>query len=56
MGTCAIVGTADNLVGKGWGQQIDAHDFIVRFNTVLKGYEKDVGSRVDGLWVKVRAV
>jgi len=52
MGTCAIVGTADNLVGKGWGKQIDAHDFIVRFNTVLKGYEKDVGSRVDGLWVK----
>eukprot|EP00239_Pterosperma_sp_CCMP1384_P009201 CAMPEP_0197866686 /NCGR_PEP_ID=MMETSP1438-20131217/44350_1 /TAXON_ID=1461541 /ORGANISM="Pterosperma sp., Strain CCMP1384" /LENGTH=419 /DNA_ID=CAMNT_0043485273 /DNA_START=128 /DNA_END=1384 /DNA_ORIENTATION=- len=52
LGTCAIVGTADNLVGKKWGKQIDAHDFVVRFNTVLKGYGDDVGSRVDGLWTK----
>lgn len=52
LGTCALVGTADNLVKKGWGPQIDAHDFVVRFNTVTKGYEADVGARVDGLWTK----
>mmetsp|Transcript_12489 Transcript_12489/g.17021 ORF Transcript_12489/g.17021 Transcript_12489/m.17021 type:complete len:226 (-) Transcript_12489:189-866(-) len=52
LGTCAIVGTADNLVGKNWGPQIDAHDFVVRFNTVTKGYEKDVGYKRDGLWTK----
>ena len=52
LGTCAIVGVADNLKGKGWGKQIDAHDFVARYSAKLKGFEKDVGSKVDALLVK----
>ena len=54
LGTCAIVGNADNLSGKGWGTQIDAHDFVVRYNVEIKGFEKDVGTKRNGIWTKVR--
>lgn len=54
LGTCAIVGNADNLSGKGWGRQIDAHDFVVRYNVEVKGFEKDVGHKKDGIWTKAR--
>lgn len=53
LGNCAVVGNADNLSDKGWGSQIDAHDFVVRYNVRTKGFEKDVGYKVDGLWTKV---
>jgi hypothetical protein len=52
LGTCALVGSADNMLKKGWGKQIDAHDFVVRFNSVLAGFDKDVGKKTDGLWQK----
>jgi hypothetical protein len=52
LGTCALVGSADNMLKKGWGKQIDAHDFVVRFNSVLTKFEKDVGTKTDGLWQK----
>ena len=52
LGTCALIGSADNMLNKGWGKQIDAHDFVVRFNSVIKGFEKDVGEKTDGLWQK----
>ena len=52
LGTCALVGSADNMLKKGWGTQIDAHDFVVRFNSKMKGFEKDIGSKTDGLWQK----
>ena len=45
LGTCALVGSADNMLKKGWGTQIDAHDFVVRFNSKMKGFEKDIGSK-----------
>lgn len=56
LGTCAIVGNADNLSGKGWGKQIDAHDFVVRYNVEIKGFEKDVGTKRNGIWTKARAL
>ena len=52
LGTCALIGSADNMLKKGWGAQIDAHDFVVRFNSVMKGFEKDIGAKTDGLWMK----
>ncbi|KAK3271123.1 hypothetical protein CYMTET_20508 [Cymbomonas tetramitiformis] len=52
LGTCAVVGTADNLLRVKRGAEIDAHDFVVRFNTPIKGFEKAVGKKVDGLWTK----
>jgi hypothetical protein len=52
LGTCALIGSADNMLKKGWGNQIDAHDFVVRFNSKMKGFEKDIGFKTDGLWQK----
>ena len=52
LGTCALIGSADNMLKKGWGTQIDAHDFVVRFNSKMKGFEKDIGFKTDGLWQK----
>eukprot|EP00227_Mantoniella_beaufortii_P014970 CAMPEP_0197591376 /NCGR_PEP_ID=MMETSP1326-20131121/13040_1 /TAXON_ID=1155430 /ORGANISM="Genus nov. species nov., Strain RCC2288" /LENGTH=647 /DNA_ID=CAMNT_0043156789 /DNA_START=57 /DNA_END=2000 /DNA_ORIENTATION=+ len=52
LGTCALIGSADNMLKKNWGKQIDSHDFVVRFNSVMKGFEKDIGTKTDGLWQK----
>ena len=42
-----IVGSADSLIGKGLGEQIDNHDIIIRINQPqISGFEKDVGSRI----------
>jgi hypothetical protein len=43
-----LIGSADNMLKKKWGEQIDAHDFVVRFNSVMKGFEKDIGTKTDG--------
>ena len=36
LGTCAIIGNADNLLRHKWGPEIDQHDFVVRFNVKMK--------------------
>lgn len=44
--TCAVVSSAGALLGSGLGAEIDAHDFVVRFNDApTDGFEGDVGSR-----------
>merc|ERR1712137_680042 len=46
--SCAVVGSSPGLIGKGLGNDIDAHDLVIRFNTaVAEGLEKDKGSRTD---------
>eukprot|EP00192_Tetraselmis_astigmatica_P010788 CAMPEP_0117665614 /NCGR_PEP_ID=MMETSP0804-20121206/9912_1 /TAXON_ID=1074897 /ORGANISM="Tetraselmis astigmatica, Strain CCMP880" /LENGTH=366 /DNA_ID=CAMNT_0005473055 /DNA_START=442 /DNA_END=1538 /DNA_ORIENTATION=+ len=52
LGTCAIIGNADNILQHKWGPEIDQHDFVVRFNVKMKGYEKHVGTKTGGLWTK----
>ena len=52
LGTCAVVGNADNVLAHNNGAEIDRHDFVVRYNTVTKGYEKYVGKKVDGIFIK----
>lgn len=52
LGSCAIIGNADNLMASKWGKEIDMHDFVVRFNVKMKGYEDHVGTKTGGLWVK----
>ena len=52
LGTCAMVGNADSLLKAAAGPTIDAHDFVMRFNVLTRGWEKHVGRRVDGLFHK----
>ena len=45
---CAIVGSSSILLNKEYGDLIDSHDTIVRFNSArVIGYEKHVGSKND---------
>ena len=52
-GSCAIVGNSDNMIGGGRGKEIDDHDTILRHNTPMRGFEKDVGSRRSIVYMKV---
>uniref|UniRef100_A0A061SD47 Alpha--sialyltransferase st3gal i-r2 n=1 Tax=Tetraselmis sp. GSL018 TaxID=582737 RepID=A0A061SD47_9CHLO len=52
LGSCAAIGNADNVLRHKWGREIDSHDFVVRFNVKLKGFEEHVGTKTDGLWTK----
>lgn len=46
--TCAIVGSAPNILDKKYGKEIDDHDFIIRSNAArIEGFEEWVGSRTD---------
>jgi hypothetical protein len=44
----AVVGSSGNLLSRGHGAAIDAHDLVIRVNdAVVRGFEADVGSRTD---------
>ncbi|XP_078616786.1 CMP-N-acetylneuraminate-poly-alpha-2,8-sialyltransferase-like [Branchiostoma floridae x Branchiostoma japonicum] len=45
--TCAILGSGGILTGSHCGDEIDSHDFVLRFNLApMDGYQKDVGSKI----------
>lgn len=45
-GSCSVVGNSGNLLGSGYGEKIDANDWVIRINEApTQGYEADVGSR-----------
>ncbi|QDZ22096.1 sialyltransferase [Chloropicon primus] len=52
LGTCAMVGNADNLLERNYGKEIEDHDFIVRFNVITEPYKDHVGHRADGMLIK----
>ena len=52
LGTCAIVGNADNVLEGKYGEEIDEHDFVVRFNVVTKPYKEAVGTKAHGIFYK----
>ncbi|CAH1240322.1 ST8SIA4 [Branchiostoma lanceolatum] len=44
--SCAILGSGGILTGSLCGDEIDSHDFVLRFNLApIDGYQKDVGSK-----------
>ena len=44
--SCGVVSSAGSLLKSGLGKNIDANDFVIRFNNApTKGYEEDVGSK-----------
>lgn len=48
----AIVGNSPSEIGKNKGQEIDAHDIVIRFNNyTLKGFESDYGTKTD-IWAR----
>ena len=47
----AVVGNGPGCLGAGRGEEIDAHDLVVRFNNHPTGFEADYGSRTD-VWVR----
>lgn len=44
--SCSVVGNSGNLLGSGYGEKIDANDWVIRINEApTEGYETDVGSK-----------
>ena len=52
LGSCALIGTGDQLLQAKFGDEIDAHDTVIRYNTPIKGYEKNVGTKTTLMFVK----
>ena len=55
-GSCAFIGLADTILLHKRGNDIDAHDTIIRLGEIkLNPYEEYVGSKTDITWIRRRA-
>mmetsp|Transcript_7189 Transcript_7189/g.18457 ORF Transcript_7189/g.18457 Transcript_7189/m.18457 type:complete len:483 (-) Transcript_7189:19-1467(-) len=55
LGSCAVVAVGDNVIKKGRGAEIDAHDTVFRYNSPMKAFKKDVGGKSDVMYWKMRS-
>lgn len=54
---CAVVGNGGILNGSGRGLEIDQHHYVFRTNgVILKGFEKDVGSRTSHYIISINTL
>mmetsp|Transcript_56107 Transcript_56107/g.177784 ORF Transcript_56107/g.177784 Transcript_56107/m.177784 type:complete len:121 (-) Transcript_56107:88-450(-) len=51
-GRCAFIATGENVLKADWGEHIDAHDTVIRYNTPIKGFEKHVGTKTSMMFTK----
>ncbi len=52
LGSCAIVGNADNVIKGKFGREIDEHDFVMRYGVITKPYLDAVGSKAEAVFYK----
>jgi hypothetical protein len=54
VGSCSVVGNSGNLLGSGYGEKIDANDWVIRVNEApTEGYEGDVGKKTTLHFIQV---
>ena len=56
LGSCAVVGNADNVLKGKYGKVIDEHDFVIRYNVITKPFAEAVGTKTDGLFDKLNYI
>lgn len=54
-GSCAVVAVGDNLLRAKHGEDIDAHDTVIRYNAPMKKYASQVGRRSTLVYWKFRS-
>jgi hypothetical protein len=55
--SCAVVGNSSKLLGDKLGDEIDSHDFIIRFNHGrVKGFESYVGTKTNLRLINIHMV
>ncbi|KAI8517280.1 hypothetical protein Bbelb_058610 [Branchiostoma belcheri] len=55
--TCAVVGNGGVLSGSLCGDDIDSHDYVIRFSLApITGYERDVGSKTSLIFMNKQIV
>ena len=55
--SCAIVGSSGRLLSTNYGELIDSHDYVIRFNqATTEGYEDHVGSKTNSRVVNCHVV
>ena len=55
--SCAIVGNSGRLLSTNYGELIDSHDYVIRFNqATTEGYEDHVGSKTNARVVNCHVI
>lgn len=52
LGSCAFIATGETVLRGSFGDDINKHDTVIRYNTPIKGFEKHVGTKTTLMWTK----